>query len=109
MTPLPADAVADVPTKRSEPRIAFAALVEAGLVDIGETLIAGNGRHKARVRADGTLDVGGIVGSIHKVGALVQGLPACNGWTFWHCTRAGAAVPIDTLRDQARSRLREPD
>ena len=109
VTPLPADALAEMPTKRSEPRVAFAALVEAGLVTIGETLVAGNGGHKARVRADGTLDVGGIVGSIHKVGALVQGLPACNGWTFWQCTREGTLVSIDTLRDQARSRLREPD
>ena len=109
VTPLPADALAEMPTKRSEPRVAFAALVEAGLVTIGETLVAGNGGHKARVRADGTLDVGGIVGSIHKVGALVQGLPACNGWTFWQCAREGTLVSIDTLRDQARSRLREPD
>ena len=24
------------------------------------------------------------VGSIHRIGALAQGLEACNGWTFWH-------------------------
>ena len=109
VTPLPAEALVEMPTKRSEPRVAFAALVEAGLVQPGETLVAGSGRHTAVVRADGTLDVGGIVGSIHKVGALVQGLPACNGWTFWSCTRDGAAVLIDTLREAARRRLREPD
>jgi modification methylase len=109
VTPLPADALTEMPTKRSEPRVAFATLVEAGLATIGETLVSANGRHSARVRIDGTLDVGGIVGSIHKVGALVQGLPACNGWTFWHCTREGKIVPIDTLRDVARAQLRDPD
>ena len=45
-------------------------------------------RHRAIVRADGSLALGSIVGSIHKVGALAQGLPACNGWTFWHFERA---------------------
>jgi hypothetical protein len=34
--------------------------------------------------ADGTLAAGGQAGSIHKVGAHVQGFDACNGWTFWH-------------------------
>ena len=46
-------------------------------------------RHSALVRADGALAAGPAVGSIHKIGALVQGLPACNGWTFWHVERGG--------------------
>ena len=80
-----------MPTKRSEPRVAFASVVEAGLVAPGETLIDAAGRHRALVRADGALKLGPAVGSIHKIGALAQGLPACNGWTFWHVERAGAA------------------
>jgi modification methylase len=40
-------------------------------------------RWAAKVRADGTLAVGDMAGSIHKVGATAQGLYACNGWTFW--------------------------
>ena len=44
-------------------------------------------------------------GSIHQVGALVQGAPACNGWTFWHFEPDGARLPIDLLRQQVRAEL----
>jgi modification methylase len=104
--PLPEAAVSQPPSKRSEPRIAFAALVEAGLVAPGATLTDAKRRHKAVVRADGALAIGSIVGSIHKTGALVQGLPACNGWTFWHVESEGALAPIDDLRALAREQLK---
>jgi modification methylase len=58
------------------------------------------------VRTDGTLSIGAITGSIHKIGALVQGLPACNGWTFWHFFREGKNEPIDALRSLLRASLR---
>ncbi len=104
--PLSEGAVALAPSKRSEPRIAFASLVEAGLVAAGATLTDAKRRHKAVVRADGALAIGSIIGSIHKTGALVQGLPACNGWTFWHFESEGTLAPIDDLRTQAREQLR---
>ena len=101
--PLPSDAVSIAPTKRSEPRVAFASVVEAGLVGPGEQVFDLDRRHSALVRADGTLAAGPAVGSIHKIGALVQGLPACNGWTFWHVERAGRLAPLD---DSARQHPR---
>jgi modification methylase len=103
---LPQIAVAAPPSKRSEPRIPFASIVEAGLIRPGEILVDERKRHSATVRADGTLAIGAIIGSIHKIGALAQGLPACNGWTFWHCERAGKIEPIDNLRAQVRETLR---
>jgi modification methylase len=57
------------------------------------------------VRADGTVKAGPAVGSIHKIGALVQGLPACNGWTFWHLERGGARIVLDTLRAELRAKM----
>ncbi|WP_245270780.1 site-specific DNA-methyltransferase [Beijerinckia mobilis] len=99
---LPTHAIKSFPNKRAEPRIPFLSLIEAGLLAAGETLSDEKGRHEAVVRADGTLAVGPIVGSIHKIGALVQGLPACNGWTFWHYCRDGQKHPIDRLRNQLR-------
>jgi modification methylase len=105
--PLPRDAVAAVADKRSEPRIPFAAIVETGLVHAGEILVDDRKRHAAMVRADGTLSIGAITGSIHKIGALVQGLPACNGWTFWHFERGGKCQPIDALRSSLRASLRQ--
>ena len=103
---MPPEAVATAPSKRAEPRIAFASLVEAGLVAPGATLVDAKRRHRAVVRADGALSLSGFVGSIHKTGALAQGLPACNGWTFWHYEEEGALAPIDDLRATARARLR---
>ncbi|WP_036258459.1 site-specific DNA-methyltransferase [Methylocapsa aurea] len=104
---LPYEAIAAVPSKRSEPRVAFAAIVEAGLIQPGEILVDEKKRHAATVRADGTISIGAIAGSIHKIGALAQGLPACNGWTFWHCQREGRLQPIDVLRASARASLRQ--
>jgi modification methylase len=103
---LPADAIAAVAGKRSEPRVPFAAIVEAGLIRAGEILLDERKRHSAVVRADGAVSIGSVVGSIHKTGALVQGLPACNGWTFWHCERNGRLEPIDHLRSLFRAKLR---
>ncbi len=105
--PLANEAVATAPTRRGEPRVAFASLVEAGLVKPGERVVDVRRRHSALVRADGALAAGPAVGSIHKIGALVQGLPACNGWTFWHVERAGRLTPIDDLRANIRATMRE--
>ena len=104
--PLPPGTIAAVADKRSEPRIPFAAIVEAGLVLAGEILVDERKRHAAMVRADGTASVGAITGSIRKVGALVQGLPACNGWTFWRFFREERYQPIDALRSLVRASLR---
>lgn len=104
---LPDGATAAVSDKRSEPRIPFAAIVEAGLVRAGEILVDEKRRHAALVRADGAISLGPITGSIHKIGALAQGLPACNGWTFWHVERDGKLHPIDHLRAEARSGLHQ--
>lgn len=106
--PLPAESVSTPPSKRNEPRIAFSTLVEAGLIDAGSQVFDAKKRYRAVVRADGALSLAGFVGSIHKTGALAQGLPACNGWSFWHYEKdAGGLAPIDDLRTIARSRLRD--
>jgi modification methylase len=55
-------------------------------------------RMTATVRADGSLLSGAETGSIHGVGAKLQGAPSCNGWTFWHIEHEGEWKPIDALR-----------
>ena len=107
IVPLPPEFVAAAPAKRSQPRVAFASVVECGLIRPGTQLTDGRRRHRAIVKADGSLALGPIVGSIHKVGALAQGLPACNGWTFWHFEERGRLEPIDALRATIRAGMRE--
>src|SRR5262249_41592422 len=98
-----ADTALLMPTeKRAEPRIPFAQVVERALLEPGAILTDERRRHQAVVRADGAIMLGDIVGSIHKIGALAQGLPACNGWTFWHYEKDGATAPIDALRSVLR-------
>ena len=89
-------------SKRSEPRVAFVSLIDTGMVKPGMTLYDARRRWSAKIRADGTLAIGDQAGSIHKMGAEVQGLDACNGWTFWHYERNGGLTQIDELRRIAR-------
>ncbi len=88
--------------KRAEPRVAFGTLIESGLMAPGAILTDAKGRNSAIVRADGTLAVNGAAGSIHKMGATVQGLDACNGWTYWHFEINGKREQIDVLRQRVR-------
>ncbi len=90
------------PTRRSEPRVPFASLIEAGLIMPGDILWDAKRRYQAMVRPDGALAYEQIIGSIHKIGALAQGLPACNGWTFWYVEREGELQLIDELRRDMR-------
>lgn len=92
-------------SKRAEPRVPFGQLVERGMLRPGEELLSMNGRHKAKVRADGTLIGNDIKGSIHQVGAHLEGAPSCNGWTYWCFKRDGKTVPIDVLRQQIRAEM----
>ena len=100
--PLGAVEIETMTGKRAEPRVAFISLIDNGLMAPGTRLFDAKRRHSATVRADGTLAAADITGSIHRVGAVVQGLDACNGWTFWHYERNGGLTPIDELRRIAR-------
>ncbi|WP_416376496.1 site-specific DNA-methyltransferase [Thalassovita sp.] len=91
-------------SKRAQPRIPFGQLVERGMLRPGETLVNPRGK-TAKVRADGTLIAGETRGSIHQVGAALEGAPSCNGWTYWSIKREGKDVPIDLLRQQIRSEM----
>jgi modification methylase len=94
--------LAGMASKRAEPRVAFVSLIDAGVMKPGTVLYDAKRRWSARVRADGTLATESAAGSIHRVGAEVQGLDACNGWTFWHYERNGGLTAIDELRRIAR-------
>ena len=102
---LPEAALSSFMTAREAPRVPFAALVERGLVAPGAKLVDAKRRHRALVRADGAVAFGETVGSIHRIGALAQGLEACNGWTFWHVETPHGLTLIDALRAQVRSEL----
>jgi modification methylase len=103
--PLAEPTLAPFMTAREAPRVPFAALVERGLVSPGASLVDAKRRHRALVRADGALTLGAAVGSIHRIGALAQGLEACNGWTYWHVETPQGLTLIDALRAQIRAEM----
>jgi modification methylase len=103
--PFSAEAIEPAVSKRAAPRVPFGSLIEMGLIQPGTMLSDDRQRYAAMVKADGSLTAGPHNGSIHKVGALVQGAEACNGWTFWHLEREGRLSPIDSLRATIRSQM----
>jgi modification methylase len=104
---VPSPSIAPFVTVREAPRVAFSALIERGMISPGAHLVDAKKRHKAVVRADGAVSLGEQVGSIHRIGALAQGLDACNGWTFWHLQTPKGLKLIDELRAQFRSEMAE--
>ncbi|PVX28972.1 site-specific DNA-methyltransferase [Sphingomonas pokkalii] len=96
--PLDESALQTMQAPKAAPRVAFGQLVENGYLAPGTVLSDHKARWRATVGADGSLSCDGQAGSIHKLGATLQGAPSCNGWTFWHYEDQGGLKPIDALR-----------
>lgn len=92
-------------------RVAFRQLVERGYLRGGQSLSLRNSSHTAVVLPDGQLQSNGFVGSIHRVGAYLQNVPSCNGWTQWYYEDAltGERQPIDVLRQQYRQEISDEE
>jgi modification methylase len=100
--PLDESALQMMRANEAQPKVPFGALIETEMLKPGAILMDSKRRWKAEVRIDGTLSCGTKEGSIHKLGALLQGAPSCNGWTFWHFETEDGLQPIDKLREQYR-------
>ena len=96
--PLDESAITTMQSPKSAPKVAFGTLVETGMIAPGTVISDKKRRMTATVRADGSLVAGADTGSIHGLGAKLQGAPSCNGWTFWHIEHQGEFKPIDALR-----------
>jgi hypothetical protein len=84
--------------EKKKPKVPFGQLVASGLVPAGSELRSGDGRHRARVAADGSLHHPDGAGSIHRVSARLLGKTNYNGWAFWFLEQKGQLVSIDELR-----------
>ena len=96
--PLDESAIATMQSPKSAPKVAFGTLVETGWITPGTIISDKKRRIKATVLTDGSLTSGTEKGSIHSLGAKLQGASACNGWTFWHIEHEGELKPVDALR-----------
>jgi modification methylase len=100
--PAPESAL-QIPNPRQQQRIPFGALLEAGLLQPGQTLYFIRDGITATVLADGHIQCGELTGSIHAIAkTLANGAPA-NGWDCWLFEDGNRRkVPIDRLREQIR-------
>lgn len=97
-------------TKRSSPRLPFSTLIEQGMLFPGQTIYFNRDQSRAAtILADGSLRTAdGFKGSIHKIGAAIANLPACNGWEHWYYEDDdGELVVIDALREMVRKTIHE--
>ncbi|NQY81713.1 MAG: site-specific DNA-methyltransferase [Alphaproteobacteria bacterium] len=87
----------------NKPRIPFGRLIENGLMRPGDHLESPCKKWRATVRADGSIACGDHQGSIHQVGAKLQGSANCNGWTYWQVRAKksqAAVISLDSLRQK---------
>jgi modification methylase len=96
--PLDESALTTMQSPRAAPKVAFGTLIETGWIAAGANVWDKKRRIKATVRADGSLGSGHDSGSIHGLGAKVQGAPSCNGWSYWHIEHEGELKPLDAIR-----------
>ncbi len=96
--PLDESGLKTMQSPKSQPRVAFGTLVETGYIAVGTVVYDKARKHRATIRADGSLLSDSHTGSIHKVGALLQNAPSCNGWTWWHLETDDGLKPLDSLR-----------
>ena len=106
VTPIASDDLLETTPRRALPKVPFGNLIEHGLLKPGDRLFDAKKRFQAKVRADGSLLTDQKqTGSIHALSAQLQGLPSCNGWSFWHVERHGKPVLIDQLREKLREEI----
>ena len=91
-----------VENKKNEKRIPFGYLIESGIIEPGLKLFDSKSKIQAHVMADGSIGYKDITGSIHSVGAKIQGAESCNGWSFWHIKMENKLYPLDYLREKIR-------
>ncbi len=96
--PLDESALTTMQSARTAPKVAFGTLVETGWIAPGTPVWDKKRRLQATVRADGSLASGADSGSIHGLGAKLQGAPSCNGWGYWHIEHGGELKPLDAIR-----------
>ena len=93
-------------SKKSEPRIPFGMVVEAGLLRAGDELYCPKGsrtRAGARRRQPGRRRRSPARSTRSAPWSIRP--PACNGWTFWHLKTDRGLAPIDVLRAKVRAGL----
>jgi DNA modification methylase len=96
--------------KDKQIRVPFEILIKEKIIRVGEQLHTGKTYNEtAIVLSDGKLQYHNTKGSIHKIGAVIQQTPSCNGWKFWYIVRNNKSILIDDLRKEYLKEKQEKD
>ena len=100
------EAALHLPDPRRQPRLPFGLLLEAALLQPGQTLYFIRNGTPATILADGHLRCGELTGSIHAVAKFLSNGAPANGWDCWFFEDTnGRRFPIDNLRQQIRTQM----
>jgi DNA modification methylase len=89
--------------KAHQIRVPFKNLVKDEVVNAGDILYTRKSYNtSACVLENGSLQYNGTVGSIHKIGSIIQQTPSCNGWKFWYIRKNNKSFLLDELRAEYR-------
>ncbi|MDR0485912.1 MAG: site-specific DNA-methyltransferase [Elusimicrobiota bacterium] len=87
-------------SKEKQIKIPFANLVKENIIKSGEVLYTRKRYDKkAEVLENGFLKCENNIGSIHRIGALIQQTRSCNGWKFWYILKDRKPYLIDDIRE----------
>lgn len=90
-----------VPEKKVDKKVPFKTLIDCNYLTENDILFfKGKQEYQAKVEKNGYIHYQNITGSIHKIGALIQNSPSCNGWTAWQVLKNNKMVYIDELRQE---------
>jgi site-specific DNA-methyltransferase (adenine-specific) len=92
---------------RQQKRIPFGVLLEAGLLQPGQTLYFAKDGITAIILANGHIQCDGGTGSIHGIAKSLLNAP-CNGWDMWlYEDKHGEKRLIDELRVKVRENIKD--
>jgi len=102
--------------KEKQERVPFKTLLNEKLIKIGEPLYSQKGNSAAAIAGcataivlqNGKLEYNEQIGSIHRIGAIIQQTPSCNGWKFWYIIREDKSILIDDIRKEYLRRIKNP-
>ncbi len=85
--------------KEKQIKVPFEELIKEKYINIGDFLYTKKRYNKkAKVLSNGSLDFDGNIGSIHKIGSIIQESQSCNGWKFWYVLKDNKAILLDDIR-----------
>jgi DNA modification methylase len=87
--------------KEKQNRVPFKTLLKEKIIKAGDPLYTRKTYNTcAFVLSDGKLEYKNQIGSIHRIGAMIQQTPSCNGWKFWYIIQGNKSVLLDDIRNE---------